>query len=97
MPPGNINTEVKTNIVNYLVIATHCPKCHQAIGVPLGMVHRSETVGCPNCLTLMTLHMEGNELDSFVSAFDNLYEQLKKSGLPLAIFHNPVATMWEAS
>jgi hypothetical protein len=43
----------------------------------------------------MTLTLEGECLDTFVSGFDKLYEQLQEGELPLTLSDKPVATTFE--
>ena len=90
-----MNIVIESNIVNHLFITTLCPVCHEKIEVSLGMLHRKETGICPHCITPMVLTMKDEQLDSFVSGFDNLYEKLQEYELPLTLSDKPVATTLE--
>jgi hypothetical protein len=96
MQTGSVNSTIKTNIVNHLFVTTHCPKCSQPIEVSLGMIHRREEGFCPYCISPMTFYMDNDKLDPFVSAFDNLYEELNKSDLSLTLSDKPITETWEA-
>jgi len=91
-----ITTDIKTNIVNYLFVGVPCPKCGTQGAASLGAMHRKEKVTCSNCGQRMTFFLDAKRLDDFASAFNQLYEQLNKIGLPLAFFHNPMATIWSS-
>ncbi len=96
MHTGNIDTPIKTNIVNHLFVTTHCPKCDQLIEVSLGMIHRKEEGFCPYCVSPMIFYMDNDNLDPFVSAFDNLYEELSESDLSLTLSDRPITKTWES-
>ena len=91
-----MSTVVKTNIANHLFITIHCPKCNQMMELSLGMIHSRKEGFCPNCITPMSFYTEGEKLDSFVAAFDSLYEQLDKYELYLTLSLNPDAIMLES-
>ena len=91
-----MNIAIETNIVNYLFVTMFCPVCHEPIEISLGMIHRKEAGICPYCITPMVLSMKGEWLDTFVSQFDNLYEQLQEHDLPLILSDSPVATTLES-
>jgi len=97
MQTDSIDRTIKTNIVNYLFVTTHCPKCGQLIEVSLGMIHRKEEGFCPYCISPMILYMDNDKLDPFVSAFDDLHEELNKFELPLTLSDKPITETWESN
>ena len=94
MESENLSTDIQSNLIDYLFVGVPCPKCNQTGALSLRMIHNKQWVLCPNCRSKIAIAVPGENLKEFAESFDQLYAQLRKFGLSLAFFHNPVATIW---